>query len=80
MPVVLLCLFYQSVFPELLKFTAYMFSETVMSECPSRAVMCKNGFIKGLSVETVLSDGNYQIFIVNSNNVNEFGNCVKNKI
>jgi hypothetical protein len=79
MPVVLLCLFYH-VFPELLKFTACMFSETLITECPSRAVMCKNGFMKGLSVETVLNDGNYKIFIVNSNNVNEFGSCMKNRI
>jgi hypothetical protein len=51
-----------------------------MSECPSRTILCKNGLMKGLSVETVLSDGDCQIFIVNSNNVNEFGSCAKNKI
>lgn len=54
---------------------ACTFNEILMSECPSRAIMCKNGLLKGLSVETILSEGNYQILIVNSNNVNEFGSC-----
>jgi hypothetical protein len=52
--VVLLRLLYQSAFPELLEFTACMFGETLVSERPSRAVMCKNGFMRGLSVETLL--------------------------
>lgn len=59
---------------------ACTFSEILISECPSRVIMCKNGLLKGLSMETILSDGNCQILIVNSNNVNEFGSCAKNKI
>jgi hypothetical protein len=36
-------------------------SEHVISECSSRAVMCKSGSVEGLSVETVARDGNCEI-------------------
>jgi hypothetical protein len=50
----LLCLFYQVVFPEL--FMVFIFSEILILDCPLRAVMCKSESVEGLSVETVTRD------------------------
>jgi hypothetical protein len=44
-------LFNQAAFPDLFRFMMCIFSETVNSECPSGAVMCKEESVEGLSVE-----------------------------
>jgi hypothetical protein len=41
-----LCLFYQAVFPELLKFIKCIRSEITISKCPSRAIMYKRDFLQ----------------------------------
>jgi hypothetical protein len=61
----LLCLFYQSLFPELLKFTACIPTEIMISKYCSRAVMYKSGSWEGLSVETTAIEGKYHIFQLN---------------
>jgi hypothetical protein len=52
-------IFEQDVFPEILKFTVPIISETMISKCPSRLVMRKGGRLKGLSVETEARYGNF---------------------
>jgi hypothetical protein len=47
------CLFYQAVFPEVLKFTVYMLREIVITECVSRVVICKSESVEMLSVGIV---------------------------
>lgn len=58
---VLLCLFHQATFPELSKFMACIFSETVISKCPSRATVCNCGSMEGFFVETMIRDATCQI-------------------
>jgi hypothetical protein len=51
--VLLLCLFYQADFPELLRFTVLLLREIAITKCVSRVVICKSESVERLSVEIV---------------------------
>jgi hypothetical protein len=58
-----LFVFHEDVFPELAKFMACIFG--VILIYPSRDMMCRGGLREEISLETVVSDGNYQMFPLN---------------
>ena len=55
---------FQPVFSELFKFRASTFSVIVLLKCLPRAIKCKSGSMKGLSVETVPGHRMYKIFLL----------------
>jgi hypothetical protein len=59
--VVVWCSFYQNIFPELIKFAACFFNEIVISKCLPMTIVCKNGSVEGLPVDTVVREENCKI-------------------
>lgn len=55
-----LFLFYEDVFPELVKFIACIFGVTAI--CPSRDMTCRGGLIEERSLETDVRDVNCHMF------------------
>jgi hypothetical protein len=60
---ILLCLFYQAVFPEFPKFIVCIFNEIVVSKWPSRDLMQNSGLMEGSLEETVAGDWGLSNFL-----------------
>jgi hypothetical protein len=59
---VLRCLFYETAFPEILKWMACVFSEILSSKFPSRAVVGESSSLCELTLENVPRDWNCRLF------------------